>query len=75
MTTSQWLALATKGFKAKTVSTASFSSLNIFQLPAMTGFLMQLIIASTHLNDIGRSNGERVYVTLNTYVSTENSVD
>src|SRR6185503_4302088 len=40
MTTSQWLAFATSGFKASAVSTASPSNLYIFQFPAMTGFLM-----------------------------------
>src|SRR6476469_10773998 len=42
MTTSQWLALATSGFSANAVSTASPSSLYIFQFPAITGFLIIL---------------------------------
>src|SRR5882672_6177366 len=42
ITTSQWLALATSGFKASAVSTASPSSLYIFQFPAMTGFLIRI---------------------------------
>ena len=45
MTTSQWLAFATSGFRASVVSTASLSSLYIFQLPAITGLLMAGIIA------------------------------
>src|SRR3979490_379544 len=40
MTTSQWLVLATSGFRASAVSTASPSSLYIFQFPAITGFLI-----------------------------------
>src|SRR6185295_5151769 len=38
ITTSQWFALATRGFSASAVSTAWLSVLYIFQFPAMTGF-------------------------------------
>src|SRR6266404_7666116 len=40
MITSQWLAFDTSGFNASAVSTASLSVLYIFQLPAITGFLI-----------------------------------
>jgi hypothetical protein len=41
MMTSQWFALATSGFSASAVATASASSLYIFQFPAMTGLRMK----------------------------------
>jgi hypothetical protein len=40
MTTSQWLAFATRGFSSTAVRTESAMSLYIFQFPAMTGFLI-----------------------------------
>jgi hypothetical protein len=40
ITTSQWFALATRGFSARDVSTASERSLYIFQFPAITGRLI-----------------------------------
>jgi hypothetical protein len=40
MMTSQWFALATRGFNASAVSTESLSVLYIFQLPAITGLRM-----------------------------------
>src|SRR6185503_12149419 len=54
ITISQWLALATSGFSASAVSTASLSSLNIFQFPAITGlrirsefsFLQPLVVVA-----------------------------
>src|SRR5215204_3702128 len=39
ITTSQWLAFETSGFRARAVSTASPWSLYIFQFPAITGLL------------------------------------
>src|SRR5262249_2542993 len=41
MTTSQWLALATSGFRARAVATESPIVLYIFQFPAMTGLRMR----------------------------------
>src|SRR6185369_10569751 len=41
MTTSQWFALATRGFSARAVSTAWLSVLYIFQFPAITGLRIQ----------------------------------
>src|SRR5215470_12493231 len=43
ITTSQWFALATSGFNASAVATESPTVLYIFQLPAMTGFLIRTI--------------------------------
>src|SRR5688572_12245509 len=48
ITTSQGDAFATSGFKARAVSTDSPISLNIFQLPAITGFLILLVVQSGH---------------------------
>jgi hypothetical protein len=44
MTTSQWFAFATKGFSSTAVCADSARSLYIFQFPAMTGFLILLIV-------------------------------
>src|SRR6185436_8480951 len=41
ITTSQWFALATRGFSARAVSTAWLSVLYIFQFPAITGLRIQ----------------------------------
>src|SRR5215216_4944339 len=48
MTTSQWFAFATSGFKARAVSTASLSVLYIFQLPAITGLRIRSVCAGTN---------------------------
>src|ERR1051326_6233966 len=52
MTTSQWFALATRGFNATGVATASPTVLYIFQFPAMTGFLIRGGLWSLYLGAV-----------------------
>src|ERR1043165_8663004 len=46
MITSQWFALATRGFRARAVETESPTVLYIFQFPAITGLRMKAVYRS-----------------------------